>query len=63
MRHILLLSAAAFALTEAEANAFLPYLITFETLIKVEHPRIGEDRVAHALAMEEALFQDLRQIT
>ena len=55
--------ATAFALTEAEANAFLPYLITFETLIKVEHPRIGEDRVAHALAMEEALFQDLRQIT
>lgn len=54
--------AQAFAMTDAESHACLPYLIAFETLIRVEHPKISEDRIAHALAMSEALFQDLRQI-
>lgn len=55
--------ASAFALSDREANAFLPYMIIYETLIRVEHPQMSSDRVAHALAMSEALFEDLRQIT
>ncbi|WP_137701026.1 phosphotransferase [Marimonas lutisalis] len=55
--------AAAFELTEREQNAFLPYMITFEALIKVEHPDMSADRVQHAVEMSQALFQDLRQIS
>lgn len=54
--------AAAFGLSDREETAFLPYMIAFETLIKVEHPQMSDDRIAHALAMSEALFEDLRQI-
>jgi aminoglycoside phosphotransferase len=54
---------AAFALNDREANAFLPYMITFETLIKVEHPDMSGDRIAHAVEMSDSLFQDLRQIS
>ncbi|WP_378212795.1 phosphotransferase [Aquicoccus sp. G2-2] len=55
--------AETFALSETEQTAFLPYLIAFETLIKVEHPQMSAERIAHALSMSEALFQDLRQIS
>lgn len=55
--------AQTFALSETEQTAFLPYLITFETLIKVEHPQMSAERIAHALDMAEALFQDLRQVS
>ncbi|WP_372610438.1 phosphotransferase [Aquicoccus sp.] len=53
----------AFALSERETDAFLPYMIAYETLIRVEHPQMSADRIAHARAMSEALFEDLRQIT
>lgn len=52
-----------FGLSDREANAFLPYMITFETLIKPEHPGISQARIDHALSMSESLFQDLKQIT
>lgn len=55
--------ASAFSLSERESNAFLPYMIAYETLIRVEHPQMSSDRIAHARAMSEALFEDLRQIT
>lgn len=54
---------SAFALSDREANAFLPYMLVYETLIRVEHPQMSSDRIAHALAISEALFEDLRQIT
>lgn len=53
----------AFDLNDREATAFLPYMITFETLIKVEHPDMSGDRIQHAVDLSEALFQDLRQIS
>ncbi len=52
-----------FELTDTEANGFLPYFICFETLIKVEHPDMPKQRIEHALAMSEALFADMKQIT
>ncbi|WP_298802718.1 phosphotransferase [uncultured Lentibacter sp.] len=54
---------ARFALSEIEANGFLPYFIAFETLIKVEHPQMPQARLDHALAMSEALASDLKDIT
>lgn len=55
--------AAAFELTAIEREAYLPFMIAFETLIKVEHPEMPEDRLAKAETMAHALFRDLRQIT
>lgn len=52
----------AFDLTEAEAALFLPYLICFETLIRVEHPAMPAARVAHAVLLAERLLEDLKQI-
>lgn len=52
-----------FALSDVEENALLPFMIAFETLIKVEHPKMSRARIEHALDMSHALFQDLRQIT
>lgn len=52
-----------FELSDVEANGFLPYFICFETLIKVEHPNMPKARIEHALAMSEALFTDMKQIT
>ncbi|MBU2981101.1 phosphotransferase [Lentibacter algarum] len=52
-----------FTLSEQEINGFLPYFICFETLIKVEHPDMPKQRIEHAVAMSEALFADMKQIT
>jgi hypothetical protein len=52
-----------FALSEEEANLYLPYLICYETLVRVEHPAMPAARIAHAVAMAESLLVDLRQVT
>lgn len=52
----------AFGLDEAEATLFLPYLICFETLIRVEHPAMPAARVAHGVLLAERLLEDLKQI-
>lgn len=52
----------AFDLDEAEATLFLPYLICFETLIRVEHPAMPSARVEHGVLLAERLLEDLRQI-
>lgn len=52
----------AFGLDEAEATLFLPYLICFETLIRVEHPAMPAARVAHGVLLAERLLDDLKQI-
>jgi len=52
----------AFDLDEAEATLFLPYLICFETLIRVEHPDMPAARIEHGVSLAQNLSQDLRQI-
>ncbi len=52
----------AFDLDEAEATLFLPYLICFETLIRVEHPAMPAARIEHGVSLAQNLLQDLRQI-
>lgn len=52
-----------FSLSDTEANGFLPFFITFETLIKVEHPDMPKARLRHAQDMTDALFADLKAIT
>lgn len=41
----------------------LPFMLCFETLIRVEHPQMPADRVDHAYEMTRALLRDLRKIT
>ncbi|WP_319825286.1 phosphotransferase family protein [Thalassovita sp.] len=55
--------ASALSLTDTERTLHLPYLICFETLFRVEHPQMPEDRIAHAHDMAQSLLKDLRQIT
>lgn len=52
-----------FSLSEEEANGFLPFFIAFETLIKVEHPKMPQARLNHAAEMTEALNKDLKKLT
>lgn len=52
----------AFALDEAEATLFLPYLICYEVLIRVEHPAMPAARIEHAVVMAERLLGDLKQV-
>ncbi len=54
--------ADAFRMTERERTLYLPFFITFETLIRVEHPRMPARRIAHTRAMSDALLEDLRQL-
>lgn len=53
----------AFALDKAEATLFLPYLICYEVLIRVEHPAMPAARINHAVVMAERLLDDLKQVT
>ncbi|UYV37463.1 aminoglycoside phosphotransferase family protein [Rhodobacteraceae bacterium D3-12] len=53
----------AFELSTIERDAHLPFMIAFETLIKVEHPDMPQDRLALADKLARGLFRDLRQIT
>lgn len=55
--------ADAFNLSSIEREAHLPFMIAFETLIKVEHPDMPQDRLVLAEKLARALFRDLRQIT
>lgn len=55
--------ADAMHLNETERTLFLPYLICFETLFRVEHPDMPSHRVQHAIDMAQNLLRDLRQIT
>jgi hypothetical protein len=52
----------AFALDRTEAELCLPFMICFETLIRVEHPDMPEARINHALAMAKALQADIKEI-
>ncbi|MCV2892508.1 aminoglycoside phosphotransferase family protein [Lentibacter sp. XHP0401] len=54
---------ARFELNDQEKHGYLPYFICFETLIKVEHPKMPQARIDHAMAMSKALLEDLKQIT
>jgi len=54
--------AKAFDLTEDEATLHLPYLICYETLVRVEHPDMPSARIKHGIALAETLLKDLRQI-
>lgn len=51
-----------FALTEAEASLCLPYLICYETLVRVEHPDMPAARIAHGVDLAESLLKDLHQV-
>lgn len=55
--------ADAMQLSLPERDLFLPYLICFETLFRVEHPQMPEHRVEHGREMAKSLLKDLRQIT
>lgn len=52
----------AFAMDRIEAELCLPFMICFETLIRVEHPDMPEARVNHALTMAKALQADIKQV-
>lgn len=52
----------AFDLTQTEATLHLPYLICYETLVRVEHPDMPSARIKHGVALAEALLKDLRQV-
>jgi aminoglycoside phosphotransferase (APT) family kinase protein len=41
----------------------LPFMLCFETLIRVEHPEMPADRVDHAFNMTRGLLRGLRKIT
>jgi len=49
-------------LDETEATLCLPFMICFETLIRVEHPAMPARRVAHGVKMAKTLLADLRQM-
>ncbi len=55
--------ADAFEMSPLEREAHLPFMIAFETLIKVEHPQMPEPRLAKAETMARTLLRDLKQIT
>ncbi|MBA85871.1 MAG: hypothetical protein CML69_14215 [Rhodobacteraceae bacterium] len=55
--------AKAMQLTAPEQELYLPYLICFETLFRVEHPQMPQHRVEHGREMAKSLLRDLRQIT
>ena len=44
-------------------DTHLPFMLCFETLFRVEHPDMPENRVEHARDMATGLLRDLRQIT
>ena len=52
----------AFDLSPAEATLHLPYLICYETLVRVEHPDMPAARIRHGVALAETLLEDLRQV-
>lgn len=52
----------SFALNDTEATLCLPYLICYETLVRVEHPDMPTARIRHGVALAEALLHDLRQV-
>lgn len=49
-------------LDQDEATLCLPFMICFETLIRVEHPAMPARRVAHGVKMAKTLLADLRQM-
>jgi hypothetical protein len=53
---------AASNLDPVEANICLPFMICFETLIRVEHPAMPARRVAHGVKMAKMLLADLRRL-
>ncbi|WP_299842746.1 phosphotransferase [uncultured Roseovarius sp.] len=55
--------AHAFDLTDTEESMILPFMIGIETLIRVEAKSLSPARVKKALAMSEAMLDDLRQVS
>ena len=53
---------AASTLDEGEATICLPFMICFETLIRVEHPAMPARRVSHGVKMAKTLLADLRRL-
>ncbi|OZB19588.1 MAG: hypothetical protein B7X55_03050 [Rhodobacterales bacterium 34-62-10] len=53
---------AACNLDEVEATLCLPFMICFETLIRVEHPAMPARRVAHGVKLAKSLLADLRRL-
>ena len=49
-------------LDQDEATLCLPFMICFETLIRVEHPAMPARRVAHGVKMAKTLLADLRRL-
>ena len=54
--------AAAFKLSDHERNLVLPFMLSCEALLRVEHAGIKRGRVKRAIAMTEALLDDLKQL-
>lgn len=54
--------ADTFNMSGLECNGFMPFMIAYDTLIKVEHPQMPNARIRHAVEMSEALFEDLRNV-
>ena len=54
--------ADAFDMDGVERHGFLPFMIAFEVLFRVEHPDFPSSRIRHALEMADSLFQDLRVV-
>lgn len=52
-----------FDLNALESEAFLPLMIAFNCLNRVESPNLSDRRVKRAVEMSESLFEDLRKIT
>ena len=52
----------AFGMDAQERDGFLPFMIAFETLFRVEHADFPAARIRHTQAMSEALFADLREV-
>jgi hypothetical protein len=54
--------AAAFKLSDHERDLVVPFMLGCEALLRVEHAGIKRGRVKRAIAMTEALLDDLKQL-